>query len=355
MAVHFIGLDVHCSFTEMAVVNSAGGLTRRQRCSTTIPALLAALAAIRRPRHLTFEEGPMAGWLYRNLQDSVDELVVCDARRNHLVAKDSDKDDPIDAEKLAQLLRGGYLKSVHQSGSLDRAIFKQHVGLYHDCVRDRVRIANMTLAQFRRFGVFASTPDLVDVEQRPALLERLPHKRLLRADVRLLCEAFDAQLQREDQMRRALIVYARQEAMIGRFMQVPGIGWVRAATFFVYIDTPWRFGSKQRLWKYAGLGLERTHSGAGPTHVHVAQYANRRLRGALLGAAKTAVRMGDNAFFNQYQHWTQEEGIAPRNAARNVARSLAATLWGMWKNESDYRPQESLRGGKTADTRAALS
>jgi hypothetical protein len=54
-------------------------------------------------------------------------LVVCEPRRNPLIAKDSDKDDPIDAEKLALLYRGGYLKPVHHPESLDRAIFKRHV------------------------------------------------------------------------------------------------------------------------------------------------------------------------------------------------------------------------------------
>lgn len=355
MAAHYIGLDVHCSFTELAVVSATGCVTRRQRCPTTIPALVTALEAIRGPRYLTFEEGPMAGWLHRNLQGVVDQLIVCDARRNHLIAKDSDKDDPLDAEKLAQLLRGGYLKQVHQTDSLERAIFKQHVGLYHDSVRDRVRRANMTLALFRRFGVFASSLDLIDIERRGALLARLPANRLLRTDVQLLCKAFNSALDNEGRMRATLITYARREPMICRFTEVPGIGWVRAATFFAYVDTPWRFRSKQQLWKYAGIGLERTHSGAGPTQVHVAQYANRRLRGVLLGAAKTSVQIGDNPFHDQYHHWTQEEGIAPRNAARNVARSLAATLWGMWKNGSDYRPQDSRRGGKTADTRVALS
>ncbi len=52
----------------------------------------------------------MAGWLYRNLKDNVDDLVVCDPRRNKLIACDGDKDDSIDAGKLAGLLRGGFLR-----------------------------------------------------------------------------------------------------------------------------------------------------------------------------------------------------------------------------------------------------
>ena len=73
----------------------------------------AALERTRRPRCAVFEEGPLADWLLRNLEGSVDELMICDPRRNSLIAKDSDKDDPIDAQKPAQLYRGGFVKPVH--------------------------------------------------------------------------------------------------------------------------------------------------------------------------------------------------------------------------------------------------
>ena len=42
------------------------------------------------------EEGPLADWLYRELPAIVDQMAVCDPYRNALIAKDGDKDDPID-------------------------------------------------------------------------------------------------------------------------------------------------------------------------------------------------------------------------------------------------------------------
>jgi hypothetical protein len=38
-----------------------------------------------------------------------------------------------------------------------------------------------------------------------------------------------------------------------------------------------------------------------------------------------------------YERW-RGQGLTARLARRNVARALAATLWGMWKNGSAYRP-----------------
>ncbi len=191
MAVHYLALDVHCGFSEMAVVTGKGTLVRRDRCETRIPALREAIAQVRRPRRLTFEEGPLADWLARELRSSVDELVVCEPRRNHWIARDGDKDDPIDALKLAELYRGGYLKAVHQSHSLGRSLLKQQVSLYHDRVRERVRQGNQLVALFRRHGVFVRAAAILDDEEWRFQLSRLPESPQLRSQRPAECRACD--------------------------------------------------------------------------------------------------------------------------------------------------------------------
>jgi transposase len=335
---HFIALDMHCAFCEMAVMTSGGRVTERRRLNTTIPELAAALDAVPRPKRLTFEEGPLADWLTRNLTETVDELVVCEPRRNRLIAKSSDKDDPLDAERLADLFRGGYLKPVHQSQTLERSLLKQHVSYYHDRVRDRVRLGNQALGLLRRHGVFVSASDLVDQERQAELLDRLPDSRLLRGDVQRLFASYEFLMNQEDENRRELVQAAREHDAVRRFERVPGFGWIRAATFFVYVDTPHRFPSVSTLWRYCGIGLERRHSGAGPTKVRLASRGHRRLKDVLLGAAKSAIASANNPYADKYEVWRNETGLAPTTARRNVARALAATLWSLWKSGGEYDP-----------------
>jgi transposase len=322
----------------MAVVTRSGRLTKREQCGTTIPELTSLIESVPRPRWLCFEEGPLADWLYRSLRELVDRITVCDPRRNHLVAKESDKDDPIDAEKLARLFRGGYLKPVYHPESAERSIFKQHVGLYHNRVRERVRAANRIIAQVRRHGIVVQESHFGAASQRAELLKLLPENQLLRADLQMLWEWYDLLVDHEQSIRKRLIERAGQEPMIKRFRELPGIDWIRAATFYAYVDTPWRFRKKSALWKYLGIGLERRHSGKGPVQMHVVQFCNRVLKAMILGAAQSAIDQANNGFFDQYVHWI-EGGLSSQNARRNVARSMAGTLWGMWKNGSAYRPE----------------
>lgn len=335
---YYIALDTHCQFCEMVALSPTGKVVKRERCETTIPALVATLEGIRRPRVLTFEEGPLAGWLARNLRAYVDGLIVCEPRRNALIAKDGDKDDPIDTERLAQLLRGGYLKEVHQAESLDRALLKQHVSFYHDRVGERVRQGHQLVGILRRHGVFASISEVIDTEERARLWKKLPSRKILRNDLELVLRVYELLCEQEQQIRRELERLARREEPVRRFQEVPGFGWIRAITFYVYVDTPWRFPSKSALWRYCGIGLERRHSGAGPMKVRLSKVGNRRLKNVLLGAARSAAVQADNPFADKYVYWTQEERLHLSAARRNVARCLGGTLWSLWKTGDRYDP-----------------
>jgi hypothetical protein len=114
MGVYYIGADVHSNNTEPAV-EYRGKIVQRRSVATTIHAIRQVLDRLDGRKYLTLEEEPLAGWLYRNLVDHVQELVVCDPRHNRWIASDGDRDDRISATKLAVLLRGQYLRAVHHS------------------------------------------------------------------------------------------------------------------------------------------------------------------------------------------------------------------------------------------------
>ncbi|MCC9608114.1 transposase [Blastopirellula sp. JC733] len=150
-------------------------------------------------------------------------------------------------------------------------------------------------------------------------------------------------LVQEEKLRARLIQMARKESPIRRFLETPGVGPIWAATFYAYIDTPSRFRSKSALWRYCGLGLERRRSGNGPQQVRLAKGGNRPLKNVLIGAARTAIAQTGSPLADRYEIWTQQKGMNSKIARRNVARSIAATLWSMWKHEENYDPVKASR------------
>jgi len=147
-------------------------------------------------------------------------------------------------------------------------------------------------------------------------------------------------------MHQELVKLAKQQEVVVRWQQVPGIGWIRAMTLYAYVDTPWRFKGKRKLWKYLGIGLVREHSGSGRTRVHVHRGASRVLKNVIIGAAETVIMHKKGVLYRRYEQWCQA-GLSYKNARRNVARDIATAMWAMWKSGADF--DEQWLGGKPAE------
>src|SRR5256885_13271693 len=108
----YIGMDVHKEATTIAVMNAAGKLVMESIVETKAATIVQFNEGLRGELYVTFEEGTWAAWLYDLLKPHVTKVVVCNPRKNALL-KDGSKGDKIDARKLAELLRGGYVKPVY--------------------------------------------------------------------------------------------------------------------------------------------------------------------------------------------------------------------------------------------------
>ncbi len=343
MATSYIGADVDSKITNLAVERNQR-IVQEMAVPTTIPALRAALEAIGGRKELAIEEGMLAHWLWRNLADCVDRLVVCDPRRNALIARDGDKVDPVDARKLAALLRGGFVREVFHSGDDGRVLLKRWVGLYHDRVREAVRQINKIRACCAMSGVRIRRGALRNQEIRRAWLRDLPQKDLS-DQLAMLWMGLDVTLEQVKLARRQIRGRSRRHNILRLWKELPGVGEIRAVTLLAYLDTPWRFGKPQKLWKYCGVGLQRCSSGKdrnGLPRVGLLQLAwqcNRRLKDSVMGAATSAIRQGENVFARQYERLVFD-GLTPGNARHTVARKMLTVMWGMWKTEQPFDPRQ---------------
>jgi transposase len=167
-------------------------------------------------------------------------------------------------------------------------------------------------------------------------LARIESKELAEA-LRILWIGFEATARQVRLARRQMMRLSRSYKIIGCWQQWPGMGPVRAVTLLAYLDTPWRFRSPKALWKYCGLGLQRTQSGTDargrsrPGKLKLAWQCNHRLKDVVIGAALSAIVQGDNRFAEDYQRMVQG-GMSPSNARHGEARKMLSVLWGQWKN-----------------------
>ncbi len=155
----------------IAVMNSAGKLLMECIIETKAITILQFFAGLRGALHVTFEEGTWAAWLYDLLKAHVSEIVVCNPRKNALL-RDGSKSDRIDARKLADLLRGNYLRPVYH-GEHGLRMLKELSCTYLAISKDLVRVMNRLKALYRGWGISCSGRSVYAPSHRDAWLKKI--------------------------------------------------------------------------------------------------------------------------------------------------------------------------------------
>ena len=135
----------------MAVFDSAGKLVMEAILETKAETILQFLHGLRGSLHVTFEEGTWAAWLHDLLQPHVTRVVACDPRKNALL-KAGNKNDRIDARKLAELLYMNKLNPVYHGEHGIRTL-KELARSYITITRDLTRVMSRLKAIYRGWAI----------------------------------------------------------------------------------------------------------------------------------------------------------------------------------------------------------
>ena len=147
----YIGLDVHQATISAAVLDFTGHLVMESILETKAATILQFVHGVRGSLHVTLEEGTCAAWLHDLLKPHVTKVVVCDPRKNALL-KSGNKNDRIDARKLADLLRSGLLSAVYHGENGVRTL-KELARTYLAVTQDLIRVMNRLKALYRSWAI----------------------------------------------------------------------------------------------------------------------------------------------------------------------------------------------------------
>src|SRR6202051_51621 len=149
--VKYIGLDVHQATISVVVLDGTGHLVMESIIETKAATILQLLHGLSGSLHVTFEEGTCAAWLQDLLKPHVAKVVVCDPRKNALL-KAGNKNDRIDARKLADLLRSGLLSPVYHGENGIRTL-KELSRSYLAVTQDLTRVMGRLKALYRSWAI----------------------------------------------------------------------------------------------------------------------------------------------------------------------------------------------------------
>src|SRR3974377_2107503 len=171
--VKYIGMDVHKEAIVIAVLNDGGKLTMESIVETKASSLLQFIHGLRGALHVTWEEGTWAAWLYDLLKPHVQQVLVCDPRRNALL-KEGNKSDKVDARKLADLLRTGMLRPVYH-GEHGLRTLRELGRSYQTISKDLNRVMNRVKALYRGWSIPCAGTQVYAARYRQEWLGKIEH------------------------------------------------------------------------------------------------------------------------------------------------------------------------------------
>lgn len=133
--------------------------------------------------------------------------MVCNPRKNALL-NEGNKSDRIDARKLADLLRGNYLKPVYH-GEHGLRMLKELSRTYLTVSKDLVRVMNRLKALYRSWGIAYSGKSVYMPSQREVWLSKIKEAGVRRR-AEYLYQQLDTLLPLRKEVRRELLSESRK-------------------------------------------------------------------------------------------------------------------------------------------------
>jgi len=326
-----VGVDLHKRMSQIAVLTEDGELTQH-RLPNDLAHLEPFFAQLPTRSPIAIEASGTWWWLVDLLERLGHQPVLSHPKETKAIASARLKNDKVDAQRLALLLRGDLLPTVWiPPASLREAreLIRHRISL----VWLRTRVKNRLQAMLARRNLQPTRAKRWMTVRGQQELQALPLSAIpatIREDCLALLRMLDTQIRRLD-----LDLQPRwgDDPRVQRLLTIPGIGPFIAIVLVLELGDIQRFPTAKHLASYIGL-TPRVRASADRVRTgHISKEGNRLLRWVLVTAATQAARRPGplRAWFRAVQY---RKGKKIARVA--LARRLAEIVYHVWKEELDY-------------------
>lgn len=321
---HYIAIDWSIKNMAIARMTKKSNKITAIDVPSNITELQIYLENLKGIKILMVEETTTSQWLYTELRDYVNKIIICDPRRNRLLSE-GPKTDKIDASKLVQLLKAGLVKEVYHSA--DAFLYlRRLVSGYEDLVQAGVRLKNQRYSLLRACGKNGDeTNDTTLASQGD----------------RYVLECIDRQINAYEKEKKGyeneFKELSKKYPQIRHQRSLPGIDIINAVKIVSRVVSPHRFVDKGHYWSYAGL-IKLDRISGGKSYGRKEPRYSRQLKSVYKSGVMAAIG-GNNPIKDYYEYLIRHKGY-PEHIARNAAcRKLAILSLGVFKSKKKYQPK----------------
>jgi len=326
-----VGVDLDKRSSQIAVLTEDGEI-RQQRLPNDPTQLEKFFAELPPHTPIAIEASGTWWWLVDLLEHLGHDPILSHPKQTKAIAAARLKNDRVDAERLALLLRGDLLPTVWIPPPALREA--------RELVRHRIQLVWLRSVIRNRLQAMLARRNLQPTSGKSWLTQRgqrelkqlpLPEApSRIREDCAALLPTLDAQIRRLD---TELVTRWGRDPRVQRLTTIPGIGPFIAIVLVLELGDIHRFASAKRVASYVGL-TPRVRGSAGRVRAgHITKEGNRLLRWVLVLAATQAVRK-PGPLRTWFHAVKKRRGKKVARVA--LARRLAEIVFHVWHQECDY-------------------
>ena len=341
--MEYCGIDLHTEYSQICILDEEGEVMETSRVRTSRKALEGYFR--RDPMRVVMEAGGSSPWVSRLVESVGHEVVVCSPRRVRLIAESKLKNDRVDAEVLARLVRidPEFLKPI-QHRSEEAQLLRANLKVRSAMVEARTKWINTVRGLLRSFGykVAGKSPGtFVDRVNRMKLPDEL------RAVIEPLLEQLDllsCEIKRRNEHVEEMV---KDLPEVAHLREIPGVGPVVATYFVLTIDDPDRFRNSRDVASFFGLRPSMRESASVSHFGRITKEGDPEMRRLLVQAAHACLlTKADSELKTWALALAQRKGKG--KAAVALARKLAVLMHHLWVTGEVYQAFPTEETSKAA-------
>ena len=260
----FVGMDLHKNYLQIAVMNDKGNVLENSRINNDVKQVGRFFDENIKKSNEKVRVVMESSSVWYNIYSYLSEekhlnVVLSNPIKTRAIASAKIKTDKLDAAKLANLLRGGYIAECYVP---DRRIMDLRELVRHRTalVRMRTKLKNKIHSIVLMKGIQTSGKHCSFTHLYNEELKELNNYRI--NGYLHLIESLDSEIK---DVSKKIMMLAKEDEMASLLMTIPGIGYYSALLIVSEIGDINRFPDSYHLCSYAGL-VPSTHSSGGITY-----------------------------------------------------------------------------------------
>ena len=331
------GIDLHVKSSQVCVVNEAGQTTERAQIPTTEKSLARWFGG-RGPMRICIEASGLSPWVARVLAEFGHEVIVANAQRVRLIAESTLKNDRVDAETLARLVRMDpklLRPIVHRSEETQR--LRGMLRVRRILVTNRTACMNTARGLLRSFG-YRLPGGKAERLARGLTTGTVPEE-LCALAAPLIATALELD-ERIGILDGEVVEAGRSFPEVERLQQVPGIGPLVALAYVLCIEDPSRFRTSRDVASFLGLRPKMRESAERSRFGSITRAGDAEMRRLLVQAAHGCLRSRQDC---DLKRWAEQLAgrVGKKKTVVALARKLAVLLHHLWVSEQAYQPRRT--------------